>query len=142
MNSETELREKRTISVTVNVIPDHYDESEFEFQELNGNSSFKSGSTILNAKLGSMDISADGKRFSEMLIQNNPDYFNFDSKLINRAQLDEDLKTRFLELFRIWAEEGVVEFDTRPQDKLRLSVDSSNIDFSKEIFSRSDRAEK
>ncbi|MFS7004566.1 DUF5011 domain-containing protein [Carnobacterium maltaromaticum] len=132
MNSETELREKRTISVTVNVVPDHYDESEFEFQELNGNSSFKSGSTILNAKLGSMDISADGKRLSEMLIQNNPDYFNFDSKLINRAQLDEDLKTRFLELFRIWAEEGVVEFDTRPQDKLRLSVDSSNIDFSKE----------
>ncbi|MEG1047507.1 MAG: DUF5011 domain-containing protein, partial [Carnobacterium sp.] len=67
-NSETELREKRTMSVTVNVVPDHYDESEFQFQELNGDSSFKSGSTILNAKLGSMDISADGKRLSEMLI--------------------------------------------------------------------------
>ena len=131
-NSETELREKRTMSVTVNVVPDHYDESEFQFQELNGDSSFKSGSTILNAKLGSMDISADGKRLSEMLIKNNPDYFNFDSKLTNRAQLDDDLKTRFLELFQIYAEEGVIEFYTRPQDKLRLSVNSSNIDFSKE----------
>ncbi|WP_157454389.1 DUF5011 domain-containing protein [Carnobacterium maltaromaticum] len=132
MNSETELREKRTMSVTVNVVPDHFDESEFEFQELNGDSSFKSGSTILNAKLGSMDLNTAGKRLSEMLIQNNPDYFNFDSKLTNQAQLDDDLKTRFLELFQIYAEEGVIEFYTRPQDKLRLSVDSSNIDFSKE----------
>ncbi|WP_257963661.1 DUF5011 domain-containing protein [Carnobacterium maltaromaticum] len=132
MNSETELREKRTISITVNVVPDHFDESEFEFQELNGDSSFKPGSTILNAKLGSMDLNTNGKRLSEMIIQNNPDYFNFDSKLINRALLDDDLKTRFLELFHIYAEEGVIEFDTRPQDKLRLSVDSSNIDFSKE----------
>ncbi|MFS7404454.1 DUF5011 domain-containing protein [Carnobacterium maltaromaticum] len=130
-NAVTGLTEKRTISITVNVVRNLADESEFSFDENNGTDSYKSGSTVLNAKLTSMDERDAGKKFSGMLIQNNPDYFNFDSKLTNRAQLDDDLKIRFLELFNIYAEEGSIVFDSRPQSRLRLSVDSSNIDFSK-----------
>lgn len=140
-NSETELLEKRTMSVTVNVVI--IDESEFTFNELNHRVNendpeielfaFKSGSTVLNTMLKTMeDNRGAGINFSSMLIQNNPDYFEFDSKLTNRAQLDEDLKNRFTELFGIFAEgNGVIQLGTKPQDKLRLSVDSSNIDFSK-----------
>lgn len=136
------LTEKRTISITVNVVTDHKDESEFSFNELHALppnnegavelDSFKSGSTVLNAKLAVMDNRESGMKLSEILIQNNPDYFNFDSKLTNIAKLDEDLKIRFTELFGIYAEEGqTIELGGRPQDMVRLSIDSSNIDLSK-----------
>lgn len=132
-NPVINVTEKRTISITVNVATGHLEESEFAFSEIGGTNSFKSGSTVLNAKLATIDQrNAGGKRLSGMLIENNPDYFDFDSKLTNRAQLDEDLKIRFTELFNIYAEEGDLEWiGSRLEERLRLSVDSSNIDFSK-----------
>lgn len=132
-NPVINVTEKRTISITVNVATGHLEESEFAFSEIGGTNSFKSGSTVLNAKLATIDQrNAGGKRLSGMLIENNPDYLDFDSKLTNRAQLDEDLKIRFTELFNIYAEEGDLEWiGSRLEERLRLSVDSSNIDFSK-----------
>lgn len=126
------LREKRTISITVNVGDD---EADFLFLEkpLGNNNSFPSGSTALNATISGIDNRQDlaGKKFSDILIQNNPDYFNYDSKITNRTQLDADLKTRFIDLIEIDAEGPPESLEGNQLGKLRLSVDSSNIDFSK-----------
>lgn len=132
-STDDTLREKRTISITVNVGDD---EADFLFLEkpLGNNNSFPSGSTALNATISSIDNRQDlaGKRFSDILIQNNPDYFNYDSKITNRTQLDADLKTRFVDIFMIDAEGPAESLEENQLGKLRLSVDSSNIDFSKE----------
>ncbi|TFJ70067.1 DUF5011 domain-containing protein [Carnobacterium maltaromaticum] len=131
-SADDTLREKRTISITVNVGDD---EADFLFLEkpLGNNNSFPSGSTALNATISGIDNRQDlaGKRFSDILIQNNPDYFNYDSKITNRTQLDADLKTRFIDLFMIDAEGPAESLEENQLGKLRLSVDSSNIDFSK-----------
>ena len=67
-STDDTLREKRTISITVNVGDD---EADFLFLEKPlGNNSFPSGSTALNTTISGIDNRQDlaGKRFSDILI--------------------------------------------------------------------------
>lgn len=127
INGEAVTR-KLTVTVTVNEPKE--DQLTFVANGLNGKT-YVTGSKVLNSDIQSLNSAvapSSEANFSSVLLLNNPEYYNFETKETNKGELDEKLKQRFSELFKV--SDGITPIAT-PISLTNLSVNSASVDLSK-----------